>query len=186
MNTPDPSRRLCLLSGLVCAVGPLWAQTPQATWRESVAGLQTRGTHHFRYWGLSIYHAELQVATGFEPTQFAQHRLALTLRYSRDFKGSALAKSTWDEMQGLMTRSGQRWTPSQSAAWVTQLNALMPNVQRGDRLGAVNIPGRRVVLFHNEMPLGMIEDRGFADGFFGIWLSPLSSQPAMRQALLSL
>ncbi len=185
MNAPHLSRRLCLLSGLVCAAVPLWAQTPNAGWREAVAGLQTRGTHHFRYWGLSIYHAELQVAAGFEPTQFAQHRLALTMRYSRDFKGQALAKSTWDEIQGLMARSGQRWTASQSAAWVAQLNALMPDVQSGDRLSAVNVPGRGVALFHNETRLGMVEDRSLADGFLGIWLSPLSPQPAMRQALLA-
>ncbi len=186
MSAPQLSRRVCLLSGLVCAVGSLWAQTPHPAWREAVAGLQIRGTHHFRYWGLSIYHAELKVAVGFDPTRFAQHRLALTMRYSRSFKGQALAKSTWDEMQGVMTRSEQRWSPSQSTAWVAQLNALMPDVQSGDRLSALNTPGRGVTLFHNETPLGMIEDRGFIDGFLGIWLSPLSPQPVMRQALLSL
>ena len=185
MNAPHLSRRLCLLSGLVCAAVPLWAQTPNAGWREAVAGLQTRGTHHFRYWGLSIYHAELQVAAGFDPARFAQHRLALTMRYSRDFKGQALAKSTWDEMQALMARSGQRVSPAQSASWVAQLNALMPDIRRDDRLSAVNIPGRGVAWFHNEAPLGLVEDRGFADGFLGIWLSPLSPQPAMRQALLA-
>ena len=185
MSTPPLSRRLFLLTGSVCAAVPLWAQTPNAGWREAVAGLKTRGTHHFRYWGLSIYHAELQVATGFEPARFALHRLALTMRYSREFKGQALAKSTWDEMQGLMQRSGQRWSPSQTASWVAQLNALMPDVQSGDRLSAVNVPGRGVALFHNEVPLGMVEDRLFADAFLGIWLSPLSPQPAMRQALLA-
>ena len=185
MSTPHLSRRLCLLSGLVCATGPLWAQTAPLPWREAVAGLQTRGTHHFRYWGLSIYHAELQVAAGFEPARFAQHRLALTMRYSRDFTGQALAKSTWDEVQGLMTRGGQRVSPSQNAAWEAQLNALMPNVRSGDRLSAVNVPGRGVALFHNEAPLGLFEDRLLADAFLGIWLSPLSPQPAMRQALLA-
>jgi hypothetical protein len=185
MHTPPLSRRLCLLSGLVCAAVPLWAQTPNAGWRAAVAGLQTRGTHHFRYWGLSIYHAELQVAADFEPARFAQHRLALTMRYSRDFKGQALAQSTWDEMQGLMARGAQRWTSSQSAAWLAQINALMPDVQSGDRLSAVNLPGRGVALFHNEAPLGVVEDRWFADAFLGIWLSPLSPQPAMRQGLLA-
>lgn len=58
MSTPLLSRRLCLLSGLVCLTGPLWAQTSPLPWREAVAGLQTRGTHHFRYWGMSIYHAD--------------------------------------------------------------------------------------------------------------------------------
>jgi hypothetical protein len=185
MHAPPLSRRLFLLSGLACAAVPLWAQTPNPAWREAVAGLQTRGTHHFRYWGLSIYHAELQVAAGFEPMRFAQHRLALTMRYSRTFQGQALAKSTWDEMQGLMSRGAQRWTASQSAAWVAQLNALMPDVQSGDRLSAVNVPGHGVVLFHNEVSLGVVEDRLFADAFLGIWLSPLSPQPAMRQALLA-
>jgi hypothetical protein len=127
----------------------------------------------------------LQVAEGFEPARFAQHRLALTMRYSRDFTGQALAKSTWDEVQGLMARGAQRVSPAQSAAWVAQLNALMPNVRSGDRLSAVNVPGRGVALFHNEAPLGLFEDRLLADAFLGIWLSPLSPQPAMRQALLA-
>lgn len=185
MRTPRLSRRLCLLSVLASATGPLWAQAPSATWRDAVAGLQTRGTHHFRYWGLSIYHAELQVASGFEPARFAQHRLSLTMRYSRAFKGQALAKSTWDEMTGLMERSGQRWSPEQADAWVSQLNALMPDVQSGDRISAVNVLDLGVALFHNEAPLGVLEDRQLADGFLGIWLSPLSPQPAMRQALLA-
>lgn len=185
MRKPSLSRRLCLLSGLVCLAGPLWAQTAPPPWREAVAGLQTSGTHHFRYWGLSLYHAELQVATGFEPTRFAQHRLSLTMRYSRAFKGRALAQRTWEEMTGLMQRSGQRWSPEQEVAWVTQLNALLPDVQSGDRISAVNVLSRGVVLFHNETPLGVLEDRLLADVFLGIWLSPLSPQPAMRQALLA-
>ena len=185
MSTPHLSRRLCLLSGLVCATGPLWAQTALLPWREAVAGLQTRGTHHFRYWGLSIYHAELQVATGFEPPRFVQHRFALNLTYTRNFKGLAIADRTISEMQTLAQRSGQAWEFSRVDSWQRQLRTLIPDVQSGDLITGLHLPMQGTALFLNKTPLGTVKGVEFAELFFGIWLSPLSAQPAMRQALLA-
>lgn len=184
-SPPGLSRRQCLWAGLALTSGSLWAQTPALAWRESVAGLNTRGTHHFRYWGLSIYHAELQVAPGFEAARFVQHRLALTMRYSRAFTGSALTESSLKEMQGIAERNARGWNAAQGAAWQQQLGALMPDVNSGDRLSAVNLPGRGVALFLNQAPLGSLNDPVFAEGFLGVWLSPQTPQPAMRLALLA-
>ena len=186
MNAPHLSRRLYLLSGLVCATGPLWAQTPNPTWREATMGLRIRGTHHFRYWGLSVYQAELRVAAGFEPTRFAQHRLALGLTYSRSLKGLAIADRTISEMQTLAQRSGQAWEPARVASWQRQLRNLIPDVQAGDRITGVNQPMQGAILFLNETFLGTVQGADFAELFLGIWLSSQSSQPAMRQALLAL
>ena len=186
MSTPPLSRRLFLLTGSVCAAVPLWAQTPNLGWREAMAGLKTRGTHDFRYWGLSIYHAELQVATGFEPARFAQHRLALGLTYTRSLKGLAIADRTISEMQTLAQRNGQSWEPARVASWQRQLRALIPDVQAGDRITGVNQPMQGVALFLNEVALGTVQGADFAELFFGIWLSSQSPQPTMRQALLAL
>lgn len=185
MHTPDLSRRECLLLGLGCAAAPLWAQTPNAAWREALAGLQSRGRHHFRYWGLSIYHAELQVAAGFEAQRFAQHRLALSLTYARALKGVAIADRSISEMQALAQRSAQAWGAGQATQWQSQLRALLPDVQAGDRITGVNQPQLGTTFFLNQTPIGTVEGADFAALFFGLWLSPLSPEPAMRQALLA-
>ena len=185
MRTPHLSRRECLLLGLACATSPLRAQAPNVSWREALARLQSRGSHHFKYWGLSIYHAELQVAADFDAQRFAQQRLALSLTYARSLKGMAIADRSVSEMQALAQRVGHTWVAAQAAQWQSQLRALIPDVQAGDRITGVNQPKLGTTFFFNQAPLGTIEGPDFAALFFGLWLSPLSPEPAMRQALLA-
>jgi hypothetical protein len=43
-----------------------------------------------------------------------------------------------------------------------------------------------VRFFHNSRPTAQIRDAEYARLFFGIWLAPQTSAPAMRTALLGL
>ena len=56
----------------------------------------------------------------------------------------------------------------------------------GDTVTALYQPGQPVKIFHNGAPTGEIADKGFAEPFFGIWLSPESSAPSLRAHLLHL
>ncbi len=64
------------------------------------------------------------------------------------------------------------------------MRRVFPDVEPGDRLLGVHRPGEGVAFFYNGQLRGEIRDPEFARLFFGIWLSPRSSEPAMRQALL--
>jgi hypothetical protein len=59
-------------------------------------------------------------------------------------------------------------------------------VKAGDRITAIHTPGQPVRFFHNGRMTASSEDSTFADPFFGIWLSPKTSEPSLRRALLRL
>jgi hypothetical protein len=48
----------------------------------------------------------------------------------------------------------------------------------------VNVPGLGARFFVNGALRGELREPGFARSFFGIWLAPVTSEPALREALL--
>jgi hypothetical protein len=72
----------------------------------------------------------------------------------------------------------------QQARWLAEMQALFPDVRRGERLTGVHRPGESAAFWFNGQPHGQVRDAEFARLFFGIWLSPRSSDPGLRQALL--
>jgi hypothetical protein len=76
-------------------------------------------------------------------------------------------------------------TPAQEAAWEGQMRALFPDVKPGDRITGVNLPATGAVFWSNGRLLGEVQDTQFAKLFFGIWLSPQTSEPQLRRALLA-
>lgn len=138
------------------------------------------GQATMRFLGFDIYRASLWVAPGFTDAQFAQSRFALELRYSRSFQGADIAKRSIAEMQrqdGFDAQLAPRWEQ--------QMRAIFPNVHAGDRITGVHLPGVGVEFYGNGKLLGEILDPLFARLFFGIWLSPQTSEPALRDALLN-
>lgn len=167
---------IVLLSlGLLCRAEPvpqeLAPQLPQA----ALAG---QGT--MRFWGIELYSATLWVAPGFAAEGYARSRFALELRYLRNFKGADIARRSIVEM-----RRQDGFDAQQAPRWESQMRALFPNVQMGDRITGVHLPDGGAVFYANGRLLGEMRDAEFARLFFGIWLSPQTSEPALRQALLS-
>jgi hypothetical protein len=76
-------------------------------------------------------------------------------------------------------------TPTQEATWEDQMRALFPDVKAGDRITGINQPAVGAVFWSQGRVLGEVRDPAFAKQFFGIWLSPQSSEPQMRRALLA-
>jgi len=58
-------------------------------------------------------------------------------------------------------------------------------VRKGDRVTGVHRPGQGAAFWVNGRASGEVLDADFARLFFGIWLSPDTSEPRLREALLA-
>lgn len=148
--------------------------------REVLPDAALRGEGQVRFLGLRIYDARLWTGPQFEAANFGAHPLALELTYHRAFKGAAIAQRSIKEieLQGELM-------PAQAERWLKALAAMLPDVQPGDRLTGFYQPGLGMRLWLDQQALGMIKGAELARRFFGIWLSPRTSEPALRDALLA-
>ena len=153
---------------------------PAPNLQELVPSGHAAGQGRLRFWGLDVYDASLWVAPGFRQGDFSAHGFALQLHYLRNFSGADIARRSLEEMR----RAGS-FSVAQAAAWQSALARVLPDVAAGDRITGVNRPGGPVQFLHNGRPLGEIGDAQFARLFFGIWLAPTTSEPALRAALLA-
>lgn len=138
------------------------------------------GSARLSVWGFQVYQASLWTSPNFRAQDYAQHAFALELEYLRDFTGDAIAKRSIQEMR----RVGSL-TPEQADQWQTRLKVLIPDVKKGDRIIGINRPGAGAAFFVNGVASGEERNAEFARLFFGIWLSPQTSEPVLRQSLLS-
>ena len=137
------------------------------------------GSGELRFLGLSIYQARLWVSPRFDASDFGAHPLALELKYQRAFSAQSIAKRSLEEMR----RIGP-FTEVQAARWQQALQAALPDIQPGDRLVGLYRPGTGATFQLHGRTVGTVADTAFARLFFGVWLSPLTSQPKLRAALL--
>ena len=169
---------LIALSAALC--WPAQAAAPEPTASAALAGQQVVGQSLFRSWGFEIYNATLFAAPGFDAARFEQQRLGLELQYRRAFAGRDIAQRSLDEMQGIAPLS-----PAQARDWLAAMNALFPDVKAGDRILGVHVPGSGARFYLNGALLGEVAEEGFSARFFAIWLSPKTSQPRLREALIA-
>lgn len=142
-------------------------------------GALLRGQGRLRFLGLSVYDARLWVADGFEPASYGAAPLALELVYARRLVGRMIAERSLEEMQRVPGIS-----PEQGTRWLEAMRGVFPDVTAGDRITGVHRPGAAARFFVNANLRGEIADPEFARRFFGIWLSPTTSEPSLRQSLL--
>lgn len=183
-----PSRRtvlqLPLLAGASLGMGALWAQGTSSPVPPEIASTvpnaQAAGSSRMRFFGLSIYDAKLWVAPGFQAASYAQHPLALELTYLRTLYGKAIAERSLTEMR----RAGALPAATE-ARWLAAMQAAFPDVKEGDRITGVHLPGVGARFFFNGQLRSTVAEPEFSRLFFGIWLSDSTSEPRLREALLS-
>ena len=166
------------------AVGPAvaWATTaatPPTEISAALPGALLQGQGRLRYFGLHIYDAALWSLAPVMPGNPLDAALALEMRYARALSGGSIADRSLDEMKrvGDFSRAdGQRWLDAMKQAF--------PDVKAGDRITGVHRPGIGAAFFVNGRATAEVRDAQFAQLFFGVWLSPRTSQPALRAALL--
>ena len=166
-----------------CAAHAQATEAPPAEVRAALPGATLVGGTRLRVWGFAVYDARLWAAPGFQPAAYATEPFALELRYLRDFSREDIARRSLQEMG----RTAKLSDPV-AQRWQEALRAVLPDVKSGDRITGIYQPraaaesSARFVA--NGQPVGEVRDGDFARLFFGIWLSPQTSEPAMRQALI--
>jgi Chalcone isomerase-like len=179
------SRRHCLVAAATLGISLHAGTQAQPAVPEDVKqalgpSTQLRGSARLRMWGLLIYDARLWVRPGFAADQFEAHPLVLDLTYARSLKGAAIAERSIDEM-----RLGRAISSAQAQQWLGFMKQAFPDVDAGDRLSGVWNPetGTTTVSVNGAKPKRLV-DKDFGRSFFGIWLAPHTSQPALRLELI--
>jgi Chalcone isomerase-like len=144
-----------------------------------IPGAQLIGSGRLRFLGLSVYDVRLWAAQPVPAAEVALRSLALEIEYTRALVGLKIAERSLDEM-----RRQANIAPDVAERWLAQMAALFPDVQSGDRLTGKQRPGEATRFFFNGSLRGEVRDAEFTKLFFGIWLSPRTSEPALREALL--
>ncbi len=138
------------------------------------------GKGRLTFWGVQVYDARLWALPGFKPDTLAVHPFALELAYLRGFDNRDIAERSIAEM-----RRSASISQAQAKAWIDEMMRVLPDVKKGDRIMGIHRPGVGAQFFMNGQPTGEIRDAEFARLFFGIWLSPKTSEPELRAALLA-
>lgn len=147
---------------------------------QALPGAALRGEGRLRFFGLHVYDARLWAPAPVSADTWDGSPLALELAYARTLYGSAIAERSLEEMR----RQGEI-APVQGERWLAEMSRLFPDVRDGDRITGLYRPGRGAAFFYNGQPRGEVADADFARRFFGIWLAPQTSEPALRERLLS-
>ncbi len=179
-----PRRQLLWLAG-GCALAA-WTATPawasRAAPPEVAADLpdaRLQGSSRLRFFGLQVYDVRLWSGATPVAADWASTPLALEIEYLRNIEGGQIAERSLKEM-----RRQADITADTAERWLNTMKKTFPDVRAGDRLTGISAPGQGARLFFNGAARGDVRDPEFARLFFGIWLSPRTSEPAMRQALL--
>ena len=177
--------RRILVGVLAAATALPWAMAADSSdasppfLRQALAKATLAGEGQLRFLRLRIYDAKLWVTPPFEAESYQRHPLALELTYHRAFSGAAIAQRSIEEIQRQRNLS-----PAQAERWQQALAAVLPDVQAGDRLTSLYQPELGMRLWRGNQELSAIQDAELAQLFFGIWLSPRTSEPDLRRALL--
>lgn len=107
-----------------------------------------------------------------------QRPLRLEIRYLMDFKVDTLVEQTAKEWDHLKVDHPNR------KDWLKQLHALWPDVDKGDTITLELGDNQASHFYLNDVPLGSVDDAAFGRHFVAIWLSPDTSRPRVREALL--
>jgi hypothetical protein len=142
-------------------------------------GARVQGSGRLRFLGFSVYDIRLWAAAPVPAADVARVPLALEIEYTRALVGVKIAERSLDEMRRQATIAADV-----AERWLAQMAAIFPDVQAGDRLTGKQRPGEATRFFFNGKLVGEVRDAEFTKLFFGIWLSPRTSEPALREALL--
>ena len=173
---------IALYAGLALVNGVLlYANTAiaPALITQSLSTARQMGQARLTVYGFSIYDAKLWASDGFVVSNYAAEPFALELRYLRSFKGTMIAERSLSEMRRLGAISDEK-----AGKWLDNMKKTFPDVKKGDELIGIHKPDGTASFTLNGKPIGEVRDEEFTRLFFGIWLSPNTSEPKMRMQLL--
>lgn len=175
----DVLRRTLLVALAMAPLAAASNSAPPAELAGELPGARLRGRGRLTFLGLHIYDARLWIDDAFAADRFEGHALALELEYARTLYGRLIAERSLAEMKrigGFSEQQGERWLAAMAQTF--------PDVGKGDRITGVQHPGEATRFFVNGTLRGELRDAEFTRRFFAIWLSPQTSEPALRESLL--
>jgi hypothetical protein len=140
------------------------------------ASLTGQGRMTYLMW--DVYDATLYAPAGrYQPNQ----PYALSLTYLRSLEGRAIADRSVEEMrtQGFSNEI-------KLAQWHSQMRSIFPDVSAGNTLTGVATREGHTRFYRDGKLIGEIADSQFTETFFNIWLSPKTTAPNLRKALIGL
>lgn len=159
-------KRLSLMLLLV------WALLPSA--RAQAWELVGEARLTFLFW--SVYDSRLYTLDG--QYREGQRPLRLEIQYLLDVSADDLVSRTLEEWQHQQLRH-----PRQQQ-WALQLSGLWPDIREGDVLALELDEEGGNTFYLNGQRLGGVDDPAFGAQFLAIWLSPATSRPELRLALI--
>lgn len=175
-----------LAAGPASATGPAAGEAEPGLLRAALAEPREVGRGTLRFLGMRVYEAILWTAGA--PRAVAPESVlapfdrdfALELVYAMSLAGARIAERSDQEIG----RQPDRGSAVERANWLARMRAIFPDVRAGDRITGIYRVGGPTRFLLNDKPLGEVDDPAFGRAFFGIWLDPRTSEPALREALL--
>ncbi len=175
-----------LAAGFASATSPAAGEAEPGLVRAALAEPRELGRGTLRFFGMRVYEAVLWAAgapRAVTPEQVMaplDRDLVLELVYATSLSGARIAERSDQEIG----RQPDRGSAAERANWLARMRAIFPDVRAGDRITGIYRVGGPTQFLLNDKPLGEVNDPAFGRAFFGIWLDPRTSEPALREALL--
>lgn len=155
------------------------AATPEHIARE-LPQARLAGQGLYTWFGLRVYEARLYVGEkGYDSASPAAAPFVLDLQYARKLDGSKIAEASAEQMAKVGAG-----TAAQRETWLRQMTLMFPDVAEGNHISGSYLPGGGARFYLDGKPIGSVPDPEFARAFFAIWLSPATTAPGLRAALL--
>lgn len=156
----------------------LGSMSAQASWRTAVPDAQVIGQGELSMFGFRIYSARLLGASAqFDP----QQPFALELTYHRAISRDDLVEASLDQIS---RQTAIAPTSEQLQGWQVEMQKAFVDVDSGQQIIGVYLPGRGSQFYVGEQLQHEIADPLFAQAFFAIWLGTDTSEPDLRKQLL--
>lgn len=166
------------LSLLALWLTVLFAGNAQASWREAVPGAQLLGSAEYSLFGFSLYRARLWSP---QRALSAEQPFALELTYHRSITQEDLVAASLKEMRQV---AAPKVSEQQLTLWAAQMQLAFADVQPGQSITGVFLPGQGASFYFGPQLKHEIRDSDFANAFFAIWLAPNTREPQLREQLL--
>jgi hypothetical protein len=163
------------------AVAATAATQPPRDIAQALDQVRKLGQSRLVVFGFNIYDAKLWAQDGFAAANYANSAFALDLRYLRNFSGNSIAERSLKEMRNIEAVSDAK-----AQEWLDQMRKTFPDIKKGDHLIGIHRTDGSASFLLNGKQIGEVRDTEFNRLFFGIWLSPRTSEPKMRRELIGL